>query len=334
MELKRRTLVERLEDRRVLAASLGWDGPGAGSAALTYHIANTPDSLGQQEAEAAIKTALDAWASVADITFTQVDQPGLRDSLDISFGRIDGAGGTLAQAYFPDDVNSARLAGDIQFDIAEAWEVGNQLGGQAFDLVSVAVHEIGHALGLDHSSAGDSSLAPTISPNASFGGLAASDSAAILQLYAPAIGNLTENPQDDSLDEPGVGEDEIVPADPAVPEVVVQPQPQPQWPWQRFRNWSFNTRIHRTFFIHLGAPTNGLQNFVTPTDTRGGADSPQSEGTLTETHVSANRWTQHERFDADASDGTAEQAMPNSQPQAFRPLGLFRFARGLFRFGR
>lgn len=182
----RNLAVENLECRKLLAASMGWDGPGLGSANLSYYIANSPASLTSAQTQSAVETALKAWSDVADIQFTQVFTPGLRDSIDISFARIDGVGGTLAQAYFPDDVNSARLAGDIQVDIAESWEVGNSLGNRAFDLTLVLAHEIGHSLGLDHSSSTADVLAPYVMPTQVFAGLSAHDIAGILSLYAPA----------------------------------------------------------------------------------------------------------------------------------------------------
>lgn len=186
---------ELLEDRRCCAvASVGWDGPGKGSAELTYYIANTPPGLSKATVESAIKTALNAWSSVADIKFTQTSTPGLARSLDFSFGSIDGSGGTLAQAYFPADVNSSRLAGDVKFDSSENWEIGNALGSAAFDLVRVAVHEIGHALGLDHSEDSSAILAPTVSASESFTKLDADDVDAILALYAPARTSGTTTP--------------------------------------------------------------------------------------------------------------------------------------------
>jgi hypothetical protein len=184
-----------LEPRLALAASVGWDGPGLGSAQLTYNIANTPNGLTRAETTAAIEKALSVWSSVAAIKFTPTTQRGLTDSLDISFGRIDGSGRVLAQAYFPDDVNPARIAGDVKFDSAEPWEVGNARGNRAFDLVWVAVHEIGHALGLDHSNVAGSVMYPSASASQQFTSLSSSDVTAIQRLYAkPVVANSVTTP--------------------------------------------------------------------------------------------------------------------------------------------
>lgn len=185
---RRKLRMESLEDRLCLAASLGWDGPGQGAASLNYYIGNVPASVGleQAEVETAVKTALDAWAQVADLTFTQTTLARQSDSLDITFTSIDGSGGILAQAYLPDDVNRGRLAGDIEFDLADPWEIGNSDGSAAFDFVYVAVHEIGHALGLDHLNVVGSVMRPNVSPSQAFTTLSTVDMNAILGLYAAA----------------------------------------------------------------------------------------------------------------------------------------------------
>ncbi len=183
---RRKLILENLEMRRVLASSMGWDGPGTGSAELTYYVGNAPSYLSQSAVEAAIETALGVWSEVIVVEFTPTSRSGQRDSLDFTFRNLDGPGGTIAQAYFPDDVNPARIAGDVQFDSSERWEIGNAQGSRAFDLVLVAVHEIGHSLGLNHTDEHGSIMKPSISPNVEFVTLSAHDVHAIEKLYAPA----------------------------------------------------------------------------------------------------------------------------------------------------
>ena len=179
------TTYEALESRQLLA-SVGWDGPGQGGAELTYFIGRAPDGISQSQFESTIEQALKVWADVVDVKFTQTNQAGLSDSLDFTSRPIDGQGGTLARAYFPDDVNPSRIAGDVEFDSNDSWEVGNARGGRAFDLLYVAVHEIGHALGIEHIHSHSAVLAPSVHANQTFEGLSQHDIDAAMEIYAPA----------------------------------------------------------------------------------------------------------------------------------------------------
>ncbi len=180
---RRRLRVESLE-QRCLLSSVGWDGPGLGSASLTYHIGDIPENIDDAQFRAAIEAAFAAWTDFADITVEETSIRRQRDSIDINFASIDGQGSTLAKAYFPDDVIRSRIAGDIVFDSNERWEFGNLRGSAATDLLLVAVHEIGHALGLEHIEDRSSVMYDSVSPNQFFTGLSQVDIDAIQTLYA------------------------------------------------------------------------------------------------------------------------------------------------------
>ncbi|GAV81398.1 Peptidase_M10 domain-containing protein/PG_binding_1 domain-containing protein, partial [Cephalotus follicularis] len=67
---------------------------------------------------------------------------------------FDGPGGVLAHSYPPQD-------GRLHMDATEKWSVGAV--PDSVDIGTVALHEIGHLLGLDHSSVKEAIMYPSIS---------------------------------------------------------------------------------------------------------------------------------------------------------------------------
>jgi peptidoglycan hydrolase-like protein with peptidoglycan-binding domain len=139
---------------------------------LTFRVMNTNDvSLAQAQAAAA--GAFASWAAQTSKTFTQVFS-GTAD-IQLTFAAIDGVNGILAQAAYPGS------GGDITIDTAETWSVANPSPAGTKDLQSVILHEVGHSLGLRHSSISGATLLPF------FAGLdrslATDDSVGISSLY-------------------------------------------------------------------------------------------------------------------------------------------------------
>ncbi|XP_053737971.1 matrix metalloproteinase-23-like [Synchiropus splendidus] len=159
---------------------------------LTYRISRFPNTLSVADTRKAFVIAFSKWSDVSPLTFTEV----MDGHVDISIGFFtfnhsdcwasplhpcfDGLNGELAHAFLPP-------RGEIHFDNHEFWILGKsrfswRRGVWLNDLVQVAAHEIGHVLGLWHSTDPQALM----HPNATYTGqrdLAQDDVWGIQRLY-------------------------------------------------------------------------------------------------------------------------------------------------------
>lgn len=106
----------------------------------------------QQNFQTEIVDSLAVWENVTNIRFVAGEN---ENSADIRFGwrDIDGPGQILGQTLIPSDGPLENVI--VSFDVNENWFLGGDAPRDKIDFSSTAIHEIGHAIGIDHSLATD-----------------------------------------------------------------------------------------------------------------------------------------------------------------------------------
>jgi hypothetical protein len=162
----------------------GWDGVGLNATTLNYVFSQITTKVAAGTAQSEIQRAMAEWSKVIKLAWIQTSNSTAARTVNILFASgvhgdgypFDGPGGVLAHTFYPAPPNPEPIAGDMHFDNAESWRIGANT-----DIYSVALHELGHALGLGHSDNPADVMYPYYKLQTT---LAAGDKAAIRTMYA------------------------------------------------------------------------------------------------------------------------------------------------------
>ena len=144
--------------------------------------------------DAALMAAFDTWESVASIDFQMVASAGDSD-VDILSGNIGGAAGIAQYSYTGNPGLSTILDGAITFSSSGTWSA--YVGAGGIDFYAVALHEIGHIIGLGHVNDPSEIMNPVISTDV----LGSGDIAGAQYLYGRDAGDVAE-PADEGPEAP------------------------------------------------------------------------------------------------------------------------------------
>jgi Ca2+-binding RTX toxin-like protein len=143
-------------------SGIKWGAGVAGSSGgqVTWSFATTAGAMFGFDAaisnpiyQALIRAAFDAWEAVLDIDFVEVADSAA-SNIRLGWDGIDGSYGMVGQASYTYYDHATGFdtfaAAEIRFDSGEAWSTDPNAAGY-MNFYAVALHEIGHVLGIDHS---------------------------------------------------------------------------------------------------------------------------------------------------------------------------------------
>ena len=159
-----------------------------GQDALTYAFSADTADVTAADARAAVRRAFATWSAAVQIAFREVattENPDIQISwTQANCGDTDMTGGVLAHADYPPGCGfyGNALPRPLHFDDQEnTWCIGAV--ASQFDIETTALHEIGHLLGLSHSTVAGAIMFPTVGANSTNTVLTADDIEGIRRLY-------------------------------------------------------------------------------------------------------------------------------------------------------